>query len=94
MLCAPFTTTGNESKQLFDALTFEEGGREKDGNGENIFLFCPQKGTVIVSFHPEVLWKADKERGVVMRRRRWVDGSDVTPFCKCLFLWLTFTVGR
>lgn len=26
LCCAPFTTTGNKSKQSFDALTAEEGG--------------------------------------------------------------------
>lgn len=42
LCCAPFTTTGNKSKQSFDALTVKEGGRremEKDGKMEKTF-FC------------------------------------------------------
>lgn len=30
-------------------------------NVENILLFCPQKDTVCVGFHPEVVWRAKEE---------------------------------
>lgn len=56
----PFsTTTGNKSKQLFDALTAEEGGRrmemEKDEKWRKHSSVLPSEGTVSVSFHPEVV---------------------------------------